>query len=82
MMRYGWGYPLGGFGLFSWLPELLFWLFLVILIFSLFRRHSDHHCCMDNEEGGKAPLDYLKERYAKGEIDKKQFEEMKKDLNG
>jgi len=76
MMRYGWGYPMGGFGLLSVIPELIFWLILIFLFIRLFK-HSDHRWTDSSE---KTPLDILKERYAKGEIYKKQFEEMKKDL--
>ncbi len=41
-----------------------------------------HHLSNANNSSSKdaAPLDALKHRYAKGEITKKQFDEIKKDL--
>ncbi len=66
---YGWG--LGG-----GLMMLIFWVLVVVLVFWLakeFGRTSE-------SSSRSSTLDILKERYAKGEIDKKEFEEKKKDL--
>ena len=73
MMGYGYADPLG------WVFMLLFWVLLVIAIVVLVRwlgggRHHGWH------EHNRSALDVLKERYAKGEIDRKEFEEKKKDL--
>ncbi|MBI4089251.1 MAG: SHOCT domain-containing protein [Candidatus Levybacteria bacterium] len=75
-MMGGWG----AFGIFGWLSMLLFWLLLILGVVALVRYlarsgESGRH------EDTKTPLDILKERYAKGKIDKKEFEEKKKDLS-
>jgi len=79
MMGYRWNNMMdgwGGFGL-SWLFMLLFWALLILGVAALIRnliRSGD-------SQQGRTPLDILRERYAGGEIDKKEFEEKKKDLS-
>jgi len=90
MMRGGWSSPFGinqtntsmmnfgqGYGTFGWLPMLLWWVVIIIAAVALVK------WLMHQQGGtaGKSALDILKERYAKGEIDKQEFEEKKKDLS-
>jgi len=81
MMGYGsWNNMMGswnGLGLLGWIPMLLFWILLILGVVALFRYLGGSTKSGVKE---KSHLDILKERYAKGEIDKKEFDEMKKDL--
>ncbi|NCN52987.1 hypothetical protein GW950_00810 [Candidatus Wolfebacteria bacterium] len=74
MMNFGFG-PFGGFG---WIFMILWWVLIIAGIVVLIKwLMSQSH---DNSNHRKSALEILQERYAKGEIDKKEFEEKKKDL--
>lgn len=66
----------GSFGIFSLFSMVLFWVLLILGVVALFRYLGKP----SQTTTDKTPLDILKERYARGEINKKEFEEMKKDL--
>jgi len=72
MMGYGWN----GFNTFGWVFMIFFWLLLVLGVIALIRYLSKS----GPSKEGQTPLDILKARYARGEINQKEFEEMKKDL--
>lgn len=85
MMGNYWGNMMGwGFG-FGWIFMLIFWGLIIWAIIALIRGATGQgFMCGHNHDAHKekntAALDILKERYAKGEINKEEFEQKKKDL--
>jgi putative membrane protein len=75
---YGWGRMMGpGFGgMFMWILLLVA---VVLIVYSLVRASKGGGFGSPPHE---TPLDVLRKRYAKGEITKEKFDEMKKDLEG
>lgn len=82
MMNWTYGYDgmMGSFGFGGFLLMVVWWAIIVYVVALAIRwimdgtRHEGRH--------GKSAIDILKERYAKGEIDRKEFEEKKKDIVG
>lgn len=77
----------GGSWILGGLLMIVFWVFVVIMIVGIirwftWRGHAGPggHMHMHMGGGSDRPMEILKERYAKGEITKEQFEQMKKDL--
>ena len=73
-------YYMGGFFGFGILPFLIL-LGVIFLIWAIFA-HRDTTDGGENEEvtDEDSALEILKKRYAKGEITKREFEQMKKDI--
>lgn len=61
---------------------ILFWILFILLIVWLVRGVSGKSGCGMGgmNHSSSSALDMLKERYVKGEIDKKEFEQKKKDI--
>lgn len=78
-------YPGHGWGMMdSWLGGVIMWILIllaIVLVVSLFVRTGRRTPTAD-ESGRETPLDIIEKRYARGEISRAEFEEMKKDLSG
>jgi len=74
-----WGWPGMMSGLFGGIIMIL----IIVLIIRLIIRGGHHHGHWHDyyhDENKSGALDILKERYARGEITKEQYDNMKKDL--
>jgi len=72
--------PVFGLGL---ILNILFWVLFVVVVVGLIRffvHGGRNHKMSDEMDDEDSALGILKRRYAKGEITKKEFEEMKKDI--
>ena len=74
MMGNGFGMGFGGG--FMW----LFWILLIVVIVWAVKAVTGSR--NNPSERRKSALDILRERYARGEIDKEEFEQKRKDLGG
>ena len=71
----GWWFPGAGI-----LMALVCIGFIVLVVWGVSRlaRHGSYHSMIATKQN---PIDIAKERYAKGEITKEQFDQIKKDLS-
>ena len=69
-----------GYSPFEFVFHALIWILVIAIIIKLFRKSKWHGMNHENWLGGKSALDILNERYAKGEINKLEYEEKKADL--
>ena len=79
-----WPEMMGGYGMgwgFGWVFMLFWWILIIVGIVLLVRwlvgSSHNSHAIHD-----KTALDILKERYARGEINRETYEQMRRDLTG
>ena len=63
--------------LFGFIPQFMVWnLVIVVLVGLIF-----YWLLKSSQMSSETPMDVLKKRYVSGEIDKEEFEQMKKDIS-
>jgi putative membrane protein len=79
-MMWGWYGGMGWWMVFGGIIFILFWGLIIYLIVWGIRRFSGSRGTGGPDQ--RSPLDIAKERYARGEISKEQFDQIKRDLSG
>lgn len=74
-----WGQgTIGGWGIFGMVIMVVFWVAIIALAVWGIRRLAQGTATVTNTG---SPLDIAKQRYAKGEISKQEYEQIKRDLS-
>ena len=91
-MMGGWGgqgYGMGGgWGIGGMIMMIFFWAVIIVGAVLIIRYFTTGHGGVSSGQGagsiapGRDPLEILRERYAKGEIDTEEFEQRKRTLEG
>jgi putative membrane protein len=66
-----------GFGIVGFLIQLIFWCVVIGFLLTIVIRNRGDNGRFPNKDGEKKAMDILKERYAKGEITKDEYDEIK-----
>ena len=61
---------------------IVFWVLVIAGVVLLVRQLATSAQTGRSEDGPRTPLDILGERYARGEIDKEEFQRKRRDLDG
>ncbi len=77
---WGWHMWWGAWGVGMMLFMLLFWALIIVGVVALFRWAFGRSGPSGRPERGGRALEILKERYAKGELTREQFEAMRRDI--
>ena len=71
---WGWGWGMG----FGWIFMILFWALIILGIVALAK--GLFSAGSPGGSAGKRPLDILKQRYARGELTRDEYEQVRRDL--
>jgi len=72
------GWMMHNYGIWGGIMMFVFWIAIIVGVVFLIKWIISQN--QTNERKDENPLDILKRRYAKGEITKEEFEEVKRDL--
>ncbi|MFZ5697948.1 MAG: SHOCT domain-containing protein [Pseudomonadota bacterium] len=64
----------------GWIFMALFWVLIILAVVVLIRR-MDIGCNESKEAPRKTPIEIIKERYARGEIEREEYEQKRRDLD-